>query len=242
MERTASQLEMIRDALAVHEDGCCTKNLPRTLRTGLESQIKDAGLKADVRSTEAPQRMRDGSGPRIAAKNGPTDAQIKFAESLLNQFASVWDELDKLDGGINTATLIRDEYAAKIPGIADRREFSKTLDTLKRRLDQSREELTKRRKSAPSTEIEDGMYVLDGVVYRVVTSRSSGKPYASKLEGTSFNYAPGAVRKLLPEHRMTLEDAQKYGKLYGVCAVCGCTLTNPKSIERGIGPICAEKF
>ena len=36
--------------------------------------------------------------------------------------------------------------------------------------------------------------------------------------------------------------AVAYGKAFGVCAVCGLTLTNDKSMERGIGPICAEKF
>jgi hypothetical protein len=33
-----------------------------------------------------------------------------------------------------------------------------------------------------------------------------------------------------------------YGKASGNCAICGRDLTDPESIERGIGPICAEKF
>lgn len=33
-----------------------------------------------------------------------------------------------------------------------------------------------------------------------------------------------------------------YGKAFGVCAICHRTLTNDGSIERGIGPICADKF
>ena len=39
-----------------------------------------------------------------------------------------------------------------------------------------------------------------------------------------------------------LAAAQKYGKLSGRCCSCGRDLTDPESIERGIGPICAEKF
>lgn len=31
-----------------------------------------------------------------------------------------------------------------------------------------------------------------------------------------------------------------YGRELGKCGVCGRTLTNPDSIERGIGPVCAE--
>lgn len=33
-----------------------------------------------------------------------------------------------------------------------------------------------------------------------------------------------------------------YGRLTGSCAICARTLENAESIERGIGPICAEKF
>jgi hypothetical protein len=33
-----------------------------------------------------------------------------------------------------------------------------------------------------------------------------------------------------------------YGKQYGVCSVCGRELSDPESVERGIGPICAERF
>jgi hypothetical protein len=41
-------------------------------------------------------------------------------------------------------------------------------------------------------------------------------------------------------------DPAKEARLYGLrtkrCACCGIELTDPKSIERGIGPICAEKW
>ena len=33
-----------------------------------------------------------------------------------------------------------------------------------------------------------------------------------------------------------------YGKRFSECSVCGLTLTNGKSIDRGIGPICASKY
>jgi hypothetical protein len=36
--------------------------------------------------------------------------------------------------------------------------------------------------------------------------------------------------------------AVAFGKRYGACSVCGRTLENEESINRGIGPICAEKF
>jgi len=39
-----------------------------------------------------------------------------------------------------------------------------------------------------------------------------------------------------------LTAAIRYGKVSGECSCCGRELTDPRSIERGIGPICATKF
>ena len=39
-----------------------------------------------------------------------------------------------------------------------------------------------------------------------------------------------------------LSAAIRYGKVSGSCSCCGRELTDPQSIERGIGPICATKF
>lgn len=39
-----------------------------------------------------------------------------------------------------------------------------------------------------------------------------------------------------------LTAAIRYGKVSGECSCCGRELTDPQSIERGIGPICATKF
>ena len=89
-----------------------------------------------------------------------------------------------------------------------------------------------------------GLHVLDGEVYRVVVSRGSGRPYALWLvESTGgFEYAPGAVRHLSEDTMMTLEEARDYGVRHGVCAACGRTLTNPESIEYGIGPVCRTRY
>ena len=89
-----------------------------------------------------------------------------------------------------------------------------------------------------------GLHVLDGEVYRVVVSRDSGRPYALRLVKApgAFEYAPGAVRHLSEDTMMTLEEARDYGVRHGVCAACGRTLTNPESIEYGIGPICRTRY
>jgi hypothetical protein len=42
--------------------------------------------------------------------------------------------------------------------------------------------------------------------------------------------------------KLTLEQAKEYGRETGVCISCGAQLTDPASIEAGIGPICASKW
>lgn len=100
------------------------------------------------------------------------------------------------------------------------------------------------REAAPSPTsdpVTEGMYrTADGTVYKVQAARESGRLYAKVLTDDGFTYAQGAMRKLTASDRMTLEDAQEYGKLYGICCVCGRTLTNEESIINGIGPICAR--
>lgn len=52
-----------------------------------------------------------------------------------------------------------------------------------------------------------------------------------------------AVRGLLGEFEAApLQAAMKFGKLSGRCCSCGRELTDPASVEAGIGPICASKF
>lgn len=51
------------------------------------------------------------------------------------------------------------------------------------------------------------------------------------------------VREMLAEFETDpLAAAKKYGKLSGRCCSCGRDLTDPESIEAGIGPRCAERF
>lgn len=107
---------------------------------------------------------------------------------------------------------------------------------------------------------EAGMYRMDGAIYKVqVAVHGSGRLYAKRLcQHTAmddtyntrvkqdrtwhFEYAAGVVSKLRAEHRMTLEQAKEFGALYGTCCVCGRTLTDEKSIEAGIGPVCGGRL
>jgi hypothetical protein len=94
--------------------------------------------------------------------------------------------------------------------------------------------------------LQDGIYLVDGTVYKVYHTRhGADQQVAKQLDPATgvFEYKGKApLRKINPEHRMTLEDAKRFGQLYGMCCSCGATLTDETSIERGVGPVCAGKF
>lgn len=96
---------------------------------------------------------------------------------------------------------------------------------------------------------EDGMYQNpnNGEIYKVqIAKQGSGHLYAKKLtqvgDDWAFEYVSGLIRSIRADWKMTLEQAKKFGQLYGVCCRCGAALTDEDSIEAGIGPICAGKF
>lgn len=106
------------------------------------------------------------------------------------------------------------------------------------------EELFTIAKASVKRVTELGMYqTADGAIYRVHKSRETGNLYAKRLSsGGGFEYEYGAITKLTPADRMTLEQAKAYGVETGLCCVCGAFLTDPKSVEQGIGPVCATRF
>jgi hypothetical protein len=74
----------------------------------------------------------------------------------------------------------------------------------------------------------------------------SGTDYLGKVAGGKFIAAFGCdeIKKgLIVEACADPEQAAiAYGKQFGSCSCCGRTLSDPVSVERGIGPICADKW
>jgi hypothetical protein len=67
----------------------------------------------------------------------------------------------------------------------------------------------------------------------------TGGPHGGELhwQRLSFKNTAAILGKIIAD---TPEAAAKrFGKEIGRCGMCGRTLTNPESIERGIGPVCA---
>lgn len=108
-------------------------------------------------------------------------------------------------------------------------------------------------------EVEDaGVYVLpDGTVVKVQANRDKTKVYAKRWtpsrqdrlmetgehEHGEYVYEPGLIREVEATGRkMTLEEAKAHSIRYGRCVRCGRTLTDGKSVEQGMGPVCITYF
>lgn len=103
------------------------------------------------------------------------------------------------------------------------------------------------RKAGGSVErvTEVGVYRnADGDIFRVQKSRESGNLYAKKLDimDGGFVYVQGAMRFIKPSDQMSLDEAKAFGVQFGICCWCGLTLTDPVSVEQGIGPVCVKRW
>lgn len=92
---------------------------------------------------------------------------------------------------------------------------------------------------------EGKIYIIDEDMYRLRRSKSSGRLYAMEIMAIEKNkdiYAPGIAAQLTPEHEVDIEVLKHLGRETGICVICGRQLTNPSSIEAGVGPICAAGY
>lgn len=185
-----------------------------------------------------PTQGRGAFGSRTSVSHQATEKQINFIVSLLNE---------RVEGGFDG-----DAYKAALADLdkpVTKEQASKMIKHLL-----SVPKVTKNTVEVPVTktarvEVEAGIYLIDGDVVKVQKAvHGSGNMYAKRLVVDApgakgrFEYAPGLIRKVTPEARMTLDQAVEYGAIYGVCCNCGRTLTDEKSIEAGIGPVCAKRF
>jgi hypothetical protein len=74
----------------------------------------------------------------------------------------------------------------------------------------------------------------------------SGPTYCGKIVGNDFQAVSRAPADTLAKLVEIAKDptgiAVKYGRITGSCGCCGRELTKQESIDRGIGPICADKW
>lgn len=91
----------------------------------------------------------------------------------------------------------------------------------------------------PATE---GFYQLNGAIYKVMKNRAGNRLYARKLVVVNgkgeWHYDKGTVYSLKQSNRLTPAQAKEFGDLHHFCLCCHRELTQPLSIERGVGPVC----
>lgn len=107
----------------------------------------------------------------------------------------------------------------------------------------SRKEPSDFKPSTPPVEIKVGPYFTkDGFPARVKKSRGTDRLYAERMnpETGKFGYERGLVYNL--GERMTVEQAREWGARLGRCSICGAKLTDNKSVDDGIGPVCIKKL
>jgi hypothetical protein len=186
--------------------------------------------------------------------NEITGKQMAFLTKLLNEATELLDVRDRITGcewpeaREHVARVRRNMDGMTKPEAS--KAIGEAMDNNGKLCDELKEigvEPAPQRPAAQEEYVsETGMYRVDGRIYKVLPSRSSERHYAKELvderDGTyRFVYAPGAMRLIRAEHRMTDEQAREFGRTTGICCVCARLLTDPKSIAEGIGPVCSGK-
>ena len=171
-----------------------------------------------------------------------TDKQVTFILELLERH-----------------TGYSDDFGARLPkalaaGAITKTKASEIIDWLTRR---PYAEKTPAVKIASDGPIGEGFWITDPMsgeadsidVWKVQQNLKKTGIYGKKLivtekyDGTKsgrFSYVKGSLGMMskLNPRPMTIEEAKKYGSLYGVCSRCGRGLTHEDSIERMLGPVC----
>lgn len=110
---------------------------------------------------------------------------------------------------------------------------------------------------AQASKLKSPKVRIDGYVFTIAKAgtANAGHLYVKTSDGTYLGkITPAAkflkVRECTPEQEARIVEigrdpaaaAVAHGRRTGNCAICGRELTNAESVERGIGPICAENF
>lgn len=134
---------------------------------------------------------------------------------------------------------------AELPADLNKKSASVLISSLR---DQQKEE----------PRVDEGLYLLDQVVYRVKRS-SAGHLHVLKLVKLTeeeyvsngvrhfkFQHSPTTMRLLRPEYAMTRAQAEEFGQLTGTCCRCGAELDpnikRPDGSPRYIGPECEKQL
>lgn len=90
------------------------------------------------------------------------------------------------------------------------------------------------------------IYVMGKAVPGYLDSAEIDGVYLGKVQDGKFFRSRDCTEQLEEKIRTVAEApdmaAEAHGHLTGACSCCGRELTNPESVQRGIGPVCAAKY
>ncbi|HEY3434266.1 MAG TPA: DUF6011 domain-containing protein [Solirubrobacterales bacterium] len=195
------------------------------------------------RGTKADQ-WREQHPAESAWIDAAADRGFRFAESMREALGR-WGSLS--DGQMGTVQRLMGEDAARAEQQAGRAVelggAAKIRETLMRAVENGLKK-PKLRCGALSFDWPRQGTKNPGCIYVVEAESDTylGKINPSGVFEPAFRCTDAQRQTVLDIAADPLSAAIAHGKESGRCACCGRELTDPESIERGIGPICATKF
>lgn len=165
-----------------------------------------------------------------------TEKQFSYAITLIGQ--------------IDWSPEVRSEQLLQIAGM-DFYTISTKIDELKAAKLSSPKPAAPVAPAAPLSYVPPkGHYLVLGKCYKLAQSKLHGGMLVygadPHTKGAYFGSLTSAKNVHIAEALATPEAAYAatvaYGQKYGKCGVCGKTLTDPESIAKKIGPVCAKKY
>lgn len=241
------------EALKIHWAECCTRSEPceqaafQLLATSQHGELAPNAPQAEPEPVAGSSSVNNGSH-RASSGNLATEKQV----NLVNDLAGVLIRCpgDSQEHGI--ANIAYRELDSSYAAMTKKRAsiLLEAMIPMAREIRRARTRGQVRVGTGVKPGVEAGMlYSHDGGIYRATKSQS-GRLYAVQVTATRGEdgevsvtevYAPGVIGRLKGENRLTLEDAQHFGRRHGYCVCCRRRLTKPESVAFGIGPICRDK-
>lgn len=222
-----------------HERGCAGFCACR--ECCIDEALQSIGGPIPALELDSGQGSGSGSGSRPARRvPAPSDRQLDF-------IASLWEQREfpsaEAAQALALGTYDSDFGPRQASALIDVLKGLPRRGTRERNLAQQRAEVELEVGALYAHDHPHRKDLGDVEIYRVQRSKSSGKLYALRVrEDGGTEYAPGVVTRLDPARKLQLEEARAWGQRTGTCCQCYAKLTNPESIELGIGPVCRGKF
>jgi hypothetical protein len=223
------------------------KTSPATRAKAKEFSQRRAVAKVDAQAAKA-QAWKD-ANPAETAWMESSAPRFEFAKSMLDALNKYGSLTEKQMATVQRLTVQNVERQAQYQ--VERQAKAETAPTV------SVEAIEVAFQTAKGAGIKFPKLRLEGFVFSPAGEKSSNAGavyiknkedgvYLGKVVGgklfTSRDCSAEAKDRIVAVATDPKQAAIAYGQKFGSCAVCGRALTDSDSVDRGIGPICAEKY